>query len=162
MPLQRDNERAFSALWFGGLSLILLLPLSTARFSSIVDWSAPHAVFAVCLEGLVPFVMAALSGYSLAPRVCSAEPALSSFHAFMAGVKISLCAAAGWVIVGIASVLVGRVFLDTSRFAGGVLVMAIFGLPIYGTLAGFGAIVLKSVIHGRAAAKGRGALGDER
>ena len=168
MVFAKISDRALCATWFGGLALILILPLCVTRVLNFIEyWREGYAdftvypdpayavyyAFAVYLEGLVPVGAAAFFGSRLGVRICSQESQLSNFASFILGVKISATAAVAWVVVGVLSTLVGGVFFDTSRFAAGIFVLALFGFPIYGGLAGFGGLALRRLVIGRGITK---------
>lgn len=146
MVFAKFSDRALCATWFGGLALILILPLSMARFLSIKEWSLGYAAFAVYLEGVIPVLMAALCGARFGVRICRQESNLSDFGYCVLGVRISIAAAVAWLVVSVLSIVVCGLFFDTSRFAGGIFVLALFGFPVYGAIAGFGSLALRRLV----------------
>lgn len=164
MVFAKVSDRALCATWFGGLALILILPLCVSHvlnfieywregYADFTDYPDPafavYCLFAVYLDGLVPVGAAAFFGSRLGVRICSQESKLSNFESFILGVKIGATAAIAWVVVGVLSTLVGGVFFDTSRVFGLIFVFALFGFPIYGGIAGFGGLALRRLVIGR-------------
>ena len=163
MVFAKVSDRALCATWFGGLALILILPLCVSHvlnfieywregYADFTDYPDPafavYCLFAVYLDGLVPVGAAAFFGLRLGVRICSQESKLSNFESFILGVKIGATAAIAWVVVGVLSTLVGGVFFDTSRVAGWIFVLPLFAFPIYGGIAGFGGLALRRLVIG--------------
>lgn len=147
------SDRVVCVTWFGAIALVLIIPWSVARFLSIKEWNLGYAAFAVYLEGVIPAVMAAFFGSRFGVRICSQDSSLSNSRPFVLGVKISIAAAVAWLVVGVFSIVVCGLFFDTSRFAGGIFVLALFGFPVYGVIAGFGGLALRRLAIRRSITK---------
>ncbi|MCB0334878.1 MAG: hypothetical protein KDD62_01190 [Bdellovibrionales bacterium] len=154
MLFVKFSERALCATWFGGLALALAFPWSVARFLSIKEWSVGYAAFAMYLEAVLPAIIAAFFGARFGSRICRQESSLSDFGFCALGVKISIATAVAWLIVGFLSIVVCGLFFDTSRFAGGIFVLVLFGFPVYGAIAGFGGLALRRLVMRQGMIKG--------
>ena len=145
MCFKNLSNKSICATWFGFIALIPTFPFAIGRFSSISTWSIEYAICAILLECLFPVALASFFGSRFGTVLCDQGITLSNFQSFLIGLKISILSAVGWVLVSFLSILIIGMFLDASRFLGGIVILALLGFPGYGNLAGFGAIALRGL-----------------
>lgn len=141
-------------MWFGSLAAILVSILpgmqivflnSKSPIEPLPPRDALIAPTMFVLHFIIPVAAAAFFGRRFGATIIARSDGLKAKDAFLKGVKIALYSAIAWALGGLAWLIVMSMFTDVSRMYGGVLVLLLFGLPVYPCIGGVFGILLKLI-----------------
>lgn len=137
------THRIISAACFGAFASLLTLPLVVLRLTQLpVGEDFKMKAYLLFIEGALPVMLAVSFGSILGARI-NKDSGLSA--AFGVGLILVIPVVVLWIVAALLSASVLFPYPLSSRLAGNVFVMGLFGIPIYGLVGGFAGLSVRAL-----------------